>query len=284
MIKTRITFDVTDLEYFRMLRTYISLNYSEVIVIDENDYDFIVSDKPEKSDQRIVIASHDFDIFKYQKASKICSLIINYATKDEEQSDHVNEERTAKLVSVTSAAGGAGKTLLSQNLCVKLAEMHQKVLYVSLDSLSAMEGIFSDENENDISKLQYYLSLDRDVNKSVEAIKGHDSISDVYFIRSLYPSLEVLQDPKMMRRLVSGLQANTVYQYVVFDIPAFMTPASVILMSHTYLTLFINRYDSDREKTYLKFLAEKTGKNIRMIQHGQDIDSILGMVACNGSE
>ncbi|MBN2851773.1 MAG: AAA family ATPase [Clostridia bacterium] len=279
MIKTRVTFDIEDHEYFSMLKTYISLNYSEVIITDDCNFDFIITDKPLEGDQYIIISSHHFTIYKYQKASKICSQIVNCAAKEVADDEYEISGKKAKLIVVTSAAGGAGKTRLSQSLCIRLAEMKQKVLYMSLDCFSAMEGKFNDDNENDISKLQYYLTLKRDTNKSVEAIKGYDSIHNVYFIRSIYPSMDQLFDLDTMETLLTGLMKNTVYQYIIFDIPTCITEASLLLMNHAFLTFVINKFDSPREKIYLKFLTDRTGKNMKAVPSDYDLEQMIGMMS-----
>jgi len=276
MIKTRIIFDVKDVEFFNKLKSYILLNYNNVIEYSEKNYEYIISDKPIHKENYIIISDINFDIYKYQKASKICSLIINKTNIDNKNDDKNNLAKKSPIIlAITSACGGVGKTYISQQLAQSLAKENYKVLYILLDSFSPLDGQFKDENEYDISKLIYYLLQKKDVNKAIEAIKTYDHINDVHYIRSLYPSLDGFMELQTAQYLIKGINSNNIYDYIIFDIPSYLTQANIEMMKHSHIVFFINKYNSEREKIFLKFLNQKATTTCYEITNDYNIENLV---------
>jgi len=276
MIKTRIIFDVKDVEFFNKLKSYILLNYNNVIEYNEENYEYIISDKNIHKDNYIIISDIDFDIYKYQKASKICSLIINKTNIDNKNNNSSDlTKKISTLLSVTSACGGVGKTYLAQQLAQELAKKGYKVLYILLDSFSPLDGSFKDENEYDISKLVYYLLQKKDVNKAIEAVKTYDHIKDVHYIRCLYPSLDGFMKLETAQYFIKGINNNGIYDYIIFDIPSYLTKANIEIMKNSQISFFINKYNSEREKIFLTFLNKKMNAKCHEINKDYNFEKLL---------
>jgi len=275
MIFSTIKFDVKDRVYFKMLKSYILLNYSNVIKIDDINYDFVISDKVKLKENYIIINDTNFDIYKYQKASKICSQIVNKTNKNKKDDKTLPTINKVKIITVTSAIGGAGKTTIAEAIASILVSEGHKILLISLDLFSPYAGLLEDVNENDISKLIYYLQEERGVNISIEACKSYDHNKDIYFIRSIYPSLDGFISEKVTSSLLKGIKNNRIYDYIVFDIPSYLTKGNIKIMNEANLNILIKLNDSRREKIYIEYLEKKTKKTITIINRESNIRKIL---------
>ena len=136
MTKTQLYFDIEDKEYFERLQQYISANYGTYFEITDSLGDeqqvCTVSDYINKRNRKwiFLIKEEKGDASKYSSASEICSLLMEF-------NDFGAEDRTIKYkkglvtICLTSAAGGAGKSLISQAVCCCLALTGKKVLYIN---------------------------------------------------------------------------------------------------------------------------------------------------------
>jgi len=275
MIFLTITFDIKDKEYFKMLKQYIMLNYSNTIKIDNKQYDYTISDKEKLNNKYIIINDTDFDIYKYQKASRICTQLMNKSNIKKTLYNDENYNSKIKIITVTSTVGGAGKTTLAEKICVLLANDNNKVLYISLNSSSILPGNFRDKEEVDISKLKYYIIKKEDTNISIEKCKSYDVDKDVFFIRSTYPSMDGFMSIELIKKLLEEIKQNSIYDFVVFDIPSCLTKTNIEIINQGSLNFLIKLNENTKEQIYIDYLKEKVTSKINVINRQQDIKEQL---------
>ena len=151
---------------------------------------------------------------------------------------HVKSERL-QVVMFTSANPGAGKTFVSSNLAMSIAQTNKKVVLVDVDiRKGTLSGIFS--NPSNRMGLTHYLSGRTDnLNDIIGASEEYDKL-DIIFSGPVPPNPAELLLSDRFDRLIVELRKR--YDYIIVDnVPAGMVADASIVNRVVDLTIFVVR-------------------------------------------
>lgn len=268
MKRLRIRIDGKDKPYLDMLREYLKVNGSGLFDIVDENADCLLTDNQTYSGKKdvIVLSEENGDIFKYQPADHISACILEKGYIGQGSGRPLCMKKT-RIVFMTSAHGGAGKSTIAQGLCLYWSKRSKKVLYIDLDAFTSGECIFSNEKEKDFSILRYYISkMEGDINMYIEKYKNYDAVYDVSYLKSIYPSCENMLTEAESSFLMKGMTENELYDYIVIDPPLYPAKAYLDMMKKSDHVIFVKNAGSTKEEEVIAFLENN------------DIDPVI---ACN---
>ena len=178
----------------------------------------------------------------------------------------------SKVIMMTSANVGSGKTFVSTNLASSFAIQGSKVILVDLDIRKRTTSRFVGKPAQGVID---YLNAYTNDWKSLVLPMAEIKNLDVLPVGHVVPNpTELLQSPRLTE-LIEQLKAN--YDYVLLDCPPADVVADVnIIKSHAEMTLFIVRVGV-MERDYLKTLEEfyKNGRfnNMAILLNGAELQT-----------
>ncbi len=121
---------------------------------------------------------------------------------------------SGKAVALTSAISGAGKSLVSANLALSLANLGKKTLLVECDMrCPSMGRIFKEKKQLGLSEL--LAGIESDYKKLVHGVP--DSSLHVLFSGKIPPNPSELLSGQSMATLLSALRSE--YDFIILDMP-----------------------------------------------------------------
>ncbi|MGI6434917.1 MAG: AAA family ATPase [Syntrophomonadaceae bacterium] len=135
----------------------------DIIIINANLYS---SQRPLKKKAEVILLSEQplyeqegcLVIYKYQALNQILAQVMATFLQDNEDSwKSLAGSHNTRIFSVYSGTGGCGKTTLALNLAASLADRGQRVFYLNMESLPAIDITGEEGGEGDFSRLLYYL-------------------------------------------------------------------------------------------------------------------------------
>ncbi|MBN2558526.1 MAG: AAA family ATPase [Clostridia bacterium] len=267
MKKMNLYFDVRDTEYFERLKKYILLNNGNLLGIakarEELNGGYLVSDYLNKRNTRniIIFGEGKDELSKYQKASAICNVFLDRYSED--SGEYIEAGKGgARIICVTSALGGAGKSTASKAICCRLAERGRKVLYVNLDSLSSGETVFGQAESNNCTRMRYFMRKhEGEMAARIKSLAARDERRRVDYISNGRPSMDGPIEEAEAEWFASAVTGSSIYEYVVLDIPSCLSEGHIKLMKEASLNIIIRRGETGRRQRnfseYLESLAIK---------------------------
>jgi hypothetical protein len=243
MKAARIYFDVNDEEYFSRLGKYMILKYPTYFnIVQENGTalpTYIVTDYLNKRNSRniIVIKSEGGDISKYNKASDICTKMIEMIFEDSEISP-VSDENASRIICITSGVGGRGKTIIARELAVSYMNQGYKVLYINTDTASAGEIETREDKFNNLDRFMYYLE---NVKRRVflETLAETESKTGIKCICNRIPSPENPPDAHMSKLMMKRLKREDCFEYIIIDCPSCICGGLVEIIRESDHSIFV---------------------------------------------
>ncbi|GIP32674.1 AAA family ATPase [Paenibacillus sp. J2TS4] len=159
------------------------------------------------------------EVYRYQPLNQLFSRLIAYML-DKPAPGRLtgNENGRTRVLSVYSAVGGCGKTVLAANLATMLAFRGAKVFYLSLEAARSAPIFPTDREKRPFERLLYYLQADSPYARSkLEQYKSIDPESKVEYVdpcESLQEMEEMTEEDA--RKLLSLLRQSD-YDYVIVD-------------------------------------------------------------------
>jgi len=146
----------------------------------------------------------------------------------------------SKVLTVYGAKGGLGKTTITVNLAMKLAEYHKKVVIVDLDLQFGDVHIFMDmEPKDTIAELMQDLN-----NPNMESVRQYLTVhpSGVHVLCApKSPEYADMISADRVQSLLALLRAN--YDYVIVDTGANLTDTTVSALEAATTILFVSGLD-----------------------------------------
>lgn len=260
MNRIRLKMALTDIDYLNRLSQYIKINGLNVFeIVSQNEQVTLCdSEKPDVDDMFLVCPDKRIAICKYQSPDRIMNEIVEN-TCDCNTNIQFKSVSRNKVVIVTSVHGGAGKSFISQGLAICAARMGKNILYISLDGYSVNDGVFSSENEKDISIVLHYTKKQQgDLNTYIEKYKNHDIVHNVYYLQSIYPSCDTALDFASSVFFVDSLSSNELYDYTFIDCPLFANSVYLNMMKKAEKTVLVKSTGSNREEQVSEFLKSNS--------------------------
>lgn len=173
---------------------------------------------------------------------------------------YLNSEKETKVISVTSAIAGEGKTFSSLNLAAIFAMMGKKTVILGLDLRKPkLHKVFSSNNQRGVSTIL----IGRDnIADSIETTE----VESLHFLPSgpVPPNPAELLESKAMKTLLEDLKG--IFDLVVFDTPPLsLVTDALILQKMADITLFIVRQNYSTINT-LKMIQDHIDRG--MLENG----------------
>lgn len=205
--------------------------------------------------------------FKYQSLQKICqfgSSLLEKKENDSNLNDGHNKSETlsvakknAKVISVYSACGGAGKTSFATQLVRYYASQQQRVLYVSLEWLPSADVWLPLQTSPGFSRMLYELSYKTSDYRMDEWVVYSDRLRCDYL--AFYQSLQDRTDcsAAIVEKLLSALKQQGKYEILIIDLDTALSgciQAALKLADQRYLLVLDELLSFQKTKQLLSVL------------------------------
>ncbi|WP_127846583.1 GumC family protein [Psychroflexus aestuariivivens] len=147
----------------------------------------------------------------------------------------------ADMIFVTSTIKGEGKTFISFNLALTLANAGKRVLVIGADLRNPQLQRYAIETKDYKGISEYLVDPDLELDELVKPSGLHESLD-------LLPSGIIAPDPARLWRtdraelLFKELKANTTYDYIIVDTaPVMLVSDTFLINKHSDLTLYVVR-------------------------------------------
>lgn len=177
---------------------------------------FLLSEK--KLDHR---SDYPLHIFKFQPLNDLLSQIITLHYDQNPNSQVPQREKNgAKVFSVYSATGGAGKTTFAYNLSKVISAQNDQVLYLNLETINSTPLLFNVDHLESASPLLYYVkTMDDHLVEKISEFISNDHRSSVSFF-NFVPSAEEIYEltDDELNYFIDCLIDTEIFQYIILDL------------------------------------------------------------------
>jgi len=260
MERIPIYIDVSDTEFFERLGDYIRLNYSryfKIVKDNEAELGFTITDylNRRNSHSIITIKESGGDIDKFQKADDICISLLKLTHGDAVFSRKLNE-KGPKVICVTSALGGIGKTTVAKALAKCALSRGFRVLYINTDPTSAGEVPTRGKQSNSLTKLHHILmEKDKETGLLLKSVSLVSSEGGYDCIVNHIPSPDSIISGKCMEKLIAAAKMDTFHDFIFIDFPSYLSESLLELAKGVSIMIVVlSNGKNDREEEFKKFL------------------------------
>ena len=208
---------ITDAEYFNMF--FSTQQKAELLVVDENIYDESI--KRHSIDKIcILVESEDTEnqtdanltrVYKYSSIKEVFKKITS--TLNMNSSDF---ERVTRVITVTSASGGTGKTTISFGVAAALENSGFRTLYIDAEWLQTFQWNMQDKNT--INDIRAYTILAGDKGDKYQAIKHFVRKEEFSYVPSFRdPIISQGLENEMYLDVIKSAQASGEYDCILVD-------------------------------------------------------------------
>ncbi len=258
MKKIRVKIEIEDQDYQKRLSDYIKIKGFSLFEINEKTYDLYVKDR--QACLLLKTKKEEKVINKHQSAQTTMEEMIEIFSRHQ-SIDFSSEENRSKVIGVTSSQGGEGKTFLAQRMAVWAKKQGKKVLYINLNGMACHEGIFTCEKPKDLSLLFYYLKKESEkFNTYLEMYKNYDPLYKIHYLSGVYPSCDIFLEEKEVNYFMTALKRNSLYDYIILDIPLYPHRAYTNILKMTYFTVYIKSSDGPKQRAIEDYLRAEEVK------------------------
>lgn len=164
--------------------------------------------------------SEDYYIInKYQKAENFLkNVLMIYAEDTGNNSAILSSGKASNLIGFYSPVGGSGKTTLAVALAKTLADSGAKVLYLNLERISSLAGIFNDQSDKSFSDILLAAKGNENIQLKILANTLQNNTSKIYYINPPESASEYseMTDEEMMK-IINELKNMSEFDYVIID-------------------------------------------------------------------
>jgi cellulose biosynthesis protein BcsQ len=125
-----------------------------------------------------------------------------------------------QVISVYSAVGGSGKTIVAANLAKLLAFLDYKVFYLNLELLPSVSMFPARENKQNFAQFLYFVQiLAEQLSSKLESLKQYDSMTKVhYFEPPMNPADMEEMSGNALETLLLTLTLHGEYDFIIIDL------------------------------------------------------------------
>lgn len=236
---------ISDRTYFENF--FSSPRTAEMVVVDEKLYTrelqrhnianiFVLTEEVESGNTEELTATH---IFKYSGIKEIFNELI-YRSRDKLLGDEKAGKET-QIIGLYSAIGGSGKTLLSLGLAECLALNHQKVLYVSTESVQEFACYMQDKSGMPNGGFR---AIRDDITHVHGNIRHFIRKEDFYYVPPFLVTLDSLNlDDSIYDNLILEAKKSKEYDFIIVDIEAGYSKERMQLLQHADKVVMVMQQD-----------------------------------------
>lgn len=190
--------------------------------------------------------------------------------------NHQTSEHTglAKVIAITSANPGSGKTFISINLAKVLAIKGMKILVIDLDIRKASLSKLAQTSESGITDYIIGRTTDVSITSDFDDVTGLDIIG----VGAVPPNPSELLSNHRLDELIDELRRK--YDYIILDCPPVEIVSDAKIINRLAdMTLFVVRaglLEKDELPTIQEYYDQNRYKNMAIILNGTDIHSGYG--------
>lgn len=165
-------------------------------------------------------SSDYYVINKYQKAeSFLKNVLMIYAEDTGNSSAILSSGKSSYIIGVYSPVGGSGKTTIAVSLAKTLADSGEKVLYLNLERISSLAGIFDDQSSKSFTDI-LLAAKSKSENLQVKILSNtvKNSTSKIYYINPPESAIEYAEvtDDEIIK-IITTLKNMNEFDYVIID-------------------------------------------------------------------
>lgn len=190
--------------------------------------------------------------------------------------NHQTSEHTglAKVIAITSANPGSGKTFISINLAKVLAIKGMKILVIDLDIRKASLSKLAQTSESGVTDYIIGRTPDVSITSDFDDVTGLDIIG----VGAVPPNPSELLSNHRLDELIDELRRK--YDYIILDCPPVEIVSDAKIINRLAdMTLFVVRaglLEKDELPTIQEYYDQNRYKNMAIILNGTDIHSGYG--------
>lgn len=186
-------------------------------------------------------------LYKYQRADLLAKQILQSLDSVKGKTFKLNnQQKTAKLIAVYSAAGGAGKSTIVYNLGRQYAVLGKKALLLSMEAYSAMPMFAGEQKNHGLSYLLYLVKTKSDnLQIKLDTLIEKDSDTEMYFLPRGCNSIEYKDiDASDMTSLMEILRSQSGCDAVLLDMDSSINEIVLSIFKHSDLIINVIADDS----------------------------------------
>lgn len=224
--------------------------------------------KHSKQEKQIVITDRSRDAVN--EAFRVLRTNLEYMGIDE-----TGANNGCKVISITSANPGSGKTFVSVNLAKVLALKGKKVLLIDLDiRKGSLSKIIGRPSKGIVDFIVGKAQEDAIIIKDVDNTPGLDAIG----IGTVPPNPSELLSSEKLDRLITDMREQ--YDFIILDCPPveIVTDAKVInrLVDMTIFIIRAGLLEKDELPTIQEYYDDKRYRNMAILLNATDVRSGYG--------
>ncbi len=189
------------------------------------------------------------------------------------------DTKEGKLIFVTSAKKGEGKTFVAYNLSSAYANLEKKTILVGTDFRNPQLHKHLQKNRNDIKGLSNYLHKSAsEWRELLYRQKENDCEFDILLAGDIPPNPTLLLSSQRFKDLIEELKKE--YDIIIFDTaPSLLVSDSLIISNNADTTLFVVRSEITEKRLVeyaVKLSEDKKINNVAFVLNGINFKNIYG--------
>jgi len=181
-------------------------------------------------------------VSKYSRADVLVrELLTQCRNTGIEKTAGYGREKKAALTAFISASGGSGRTTIALGMCMCLADMGQKVLYLCLENISSVPAFFDVTPESSFTHILF--GSNEGFGGLLDRIRRASVIDGETSIRYISPPENSIEldgiNPDELTAILACIKNSGLYDAVVLDFPAGLTARSLAALELCEVLFFV---------------------------------------------
>lgn len=252
---------ITEPEYFKSF--FAKPQKAELLIVSEGLYNehlqmhhigkiFLMTERDQKVEENELNVVR---LFKYTSIKEIFSEIIGEC--QELLKVQVSQKET-KVVIVTSACGGMGKTTIAMGICHSLAQKRKRVLYIDAEEFQVFQSML--ENAEPITASTTFSGMARMDGKLYENIRNIICTEEFDYLPPFKaPLMSFGIQLSVYIQIIKALKESEAYDFVVVDTDAVLNEEKALLMSEADHVLIVTKQTAHAAYATTKLTEQISG-------------------------
>lgn len=190
-------------------------------------------------------------ISKYQCGDEIANQIMRlFAANNTGKELIYRKPEKSKIIAVSSASGGVGKTAVALSLSIQTAWEGKNVFYLNLENISTTDLFLEGIQDKSLSELLYSFKQSKNTNHSakIEAVKCMDLNYRINYFKRPYSLLDIKENlSEEMAALLTQLASCGQYKRIFVDLSSGIDLNTLAILEHSDEILLICTQDAVSE-------------------------------------
>jgi cellulose biosynthesis protein BcsQ len=165
-------------------------------------------------------------VYKYQPLNLLFSQVMGVYLEKFSDLSFIQSGKNQKtqVISIYSASGRSGKTVVALNLAQQLVLQEKKVLLISLETISSLSVLLKLESGQQFSQILYYLRSDvSKLASKLQSLKSYHAELGIEYINPILNIREMNEISKSdIQSLIEALTTTEEYDFILIDLESSM--------------------------------------------------------------